>query len=246
LTCFTALALVACFAAAFVLPVFPSWKIVAPLLLFLGLFTLVNAPFDWLALGVTRALLRRGLSRGGWWPFHYALIDLLVAGVLMFGLAFAMVIAAQTFDDLAALRGGPDARILPLEDLFKSLHQNPTAPTNLWVWVLMFSSMIPSVVNFAIAALSFLRGLPFVHHWVLARLPPERAIYGEDRLFVSAVLALQVAGGVFLTLLAFYAFVTELLPHILPGFGGVLSDFGAWLADINLPEKAMAWIARQP
>src|SRR5262249_43990762 len=33
-----------------------------PSLLFLGLLTLLNAPFDWASLGLTRALLRRGLE----------------------------------------------------------------------------------------------------------------------------------------------------------------------------------------
>jgi hypothetical protein len=34
-------------------------------LMFLGLLTLINAPFDWASLGLTRALLRRGLELGG-------------------------------------------------------------------------------------------------------------------------------------------------------------------------------------
>jgi hypothetical protein len=36
------------------------WDETGPLLLFLGLLTLLNAPFDWASLGLTRALLRRG------------------------------------------------------------------------------------------------------------------------------------------------------------------------------------------
>jgi hypothetical protein len=48
-----------------------------PLLLFLGLLTLLNAPFDWASLGLTRALLRFGIEQGGPWPFFYALIDAL-------------------------------------------------------------------------------------------------------------------------------------------------------------------------
>ena len=40
-----------------------------------GLLTLLNAPFDWASLGLTRALLRRGLELGGWWPYLLALVD---------------------------------------------------------------------------------------------------------------------------------------------------------------------------
>jgi hypothetical protein len=32
------------------------------------LLKLLNAPFDWASLGLTWALLRRGLELGGWWP----------------------------------------------------------------------------------------------------------------------------------------------------------------------------------
>jgi hypothetical protein len=45
------------------------WQMLGPLLLFLGLLTLLNAPFDWVSVGLTRALLRRGPELGGWWPY---------------------------------------------------------------------------------------------------------------------------------------------------------------------------------
>jgi hypothetical protein len=57
--------ILACFGAAVWLSSIPTWQILGPLLLFLGLLTLLNAPFDWFSLGLTRALLRRGLELGG-------------------------------------------------------------------------------------------------------------------------------------------------------------------------------------
>jgi hypothetical protein len=36
-----------------------------------------------LSLGLTRALLRRGLELGGWWPYLLALVDAALAGVIM-------------------------------------------------------------------------------------------------------------------------------------------------------------------
>jgi hypothetical protein len=63
-----------------------------PLVLFLGLLTLLNAPFDWASLGLTRALLRRGLELGGWWPFLLALVDAVLASVIIACLALVMVI----------------------------------------------------------------------------------------------------------------------------------------------------------
>src|SRR5262249_34113573 len=58
-----------CFSAAMWLSHLEVWQILGPVLLFLGLLTLLNAPFDWASLGLTRALLRRGLELGGWWPY---------------------------------------------------------------------------------------------------------------------------------------------------------------------------------
>jgi hypothetical protein len=50
------------------------WKLGGPAILFLGFFTLINAPIDWASLGLTRALLRRGLQLGGWWPYLLAIV----------------------------------------------------------------------------------------------------------------------------------------------------------------------------
>jgi hypothetical protein len=58
--------IVACFSGANLLAPLDNWgEVVGPMLLFLGLLTLLNAPFDWASLGLTRALLRRGLECGG-------------------------------------------------------------------------------------------------------------------------------------------------------------------------------------
>ena len=53
-----------CFWAANAAATFDAWLGLGAMLLFLGLLTLINAPFDWAALGLTRALLRRGLRAG--------------------------------------------------------------------------------------------------------------------------------------------------------------------------------------
>lgn len=83
-----------------------SEVIVGPFLLFLGLLTLLNAPFDWASLGLTRALLRHGLELGGWWPYFLALVDAAFAAVIIAALAFVMVIGVQSFDELAVHGGG--------------------------------------------------------------------------------------------------------------------------------------------
>jgi hypothetical protein len=88
-------------ACATVLSYFGAWKTCGPLLLFLGLLTFINAPFDWVSLGLTRALLRFGLELKSWWPFLFALVDALCAAAIVALLALTVVIVVQTFDALA-------------------------------------------------------------------------------------------------------------------------------------------------
>ena len=103
---FVTTAVIICLISTSLLAPLASWDPAGPMLLFFGLLTLVNAPFDWASLGLTRALLRRGLERGGWWPLWYALIDAAAAAVIIAALTVAMVVFVQAFDDLAALAAG--------------------------------------------------------------------------------------------------------------------------------------------
>ena len=89
-----------------------NWEVAGPLMLFLGLLTLINAPFDWASLGLTRALLHRGLERGGWYPVLYGLVDAGLAACIITLLVIVMVVFVQEFDYLAFHAGG--AKILPI------------------------------------------------------------------------------------------------------------------------------------
>jgi hypothetical protein len=119
-----AVMILACLGSARLLPTLNTWEISGPMVLFLGLLTLLNAPFDWFSLGLTRALLRRGLELGGWWPYGLALVDAALAAVIIAVLALTMVVGVQAFDALAMHGGG--ASVLPLEPLFNGIAAHPT------------------------------------------------------------------------------------------------------------------------
>jgi hypothetical protein len=122
-----------------------------------GLLTLLNAPFDWASLGLTRALLRRGLELGGWWPYLLALVDACLAAIIAC-LALVMVIGVQAFDELAGHDAGKP--FLPLAPLFDGIAKTPAAPEYWWAYALLLSSMIPSLVNLAIGGMALTRGIP--------------------------------------------------------------------------------------
>ena len=167
---FLAMMILACLGSARLFAPLETWKISAgPMVLFLGLLTLLNAPFDWVSLGLTRALLRRGLELGGWWPYALALVDAGLAAVVIAALALTIVVGVQAFDGLAMHGGG--ASVLPLEPLFNGIAAHPTTPEYWWLYALLLSTMIPSLVNLVIGGASLLRGLPVLPSLLLRAIP---------------------------------------------------------------------------
>jgi hypothetical protein len=82
LSLFDATMIATCLIAARLLSPLQSWEALGPWLVFLGLLSLINAPFDWASLGLTRALLRRGLELGACWPYALALVDACLAALI--------------------------------------------------------------------------------------------------------------------------------------------------------------------
>jgi hypothetical protein len=235
--------LLAAFAGAYFLSVLENWKDAGVFLLVLGVLTLVNAPFDWVAIGFTRALLRLGLAPGGRGPYFYALLDAIVAVPLIMLLAFVTIVAVQTFDDIAVLRAGPQARILPLGPLFEGLENKPGDPTLWWIWLMLFSTLIPSLCNLVIGAAAFLRGLPFVNNWILSRMPIGKAMRDSERLYVSGALAGQLVGGMLISGVLIYVLAAYVVPLGLPAFGAYVRDFSETLAAYNAPARLIMWFA---
>jgi hypothetical protein len=223
-----------------------DWNDLGPSLLFLGLLTLINAPFDWASLGLTRALLRRGLELGGWWPYFLAIVDAILAAVIIATLAVTMVIGVQAFDNLAEHSGGTDARILPLEELFDGITENPGAPEYWWAYALLFSTMIPSLLNLMIGGASFIRGVPGLPSLLLRFMPAGKAVPPFDRQWLALVLTSQLFLGASLGIAAQAFLAIVVIFHILPWFGLELLDTARDVAEFDLPMRVMRLFGAGP
>jgi hypothetical protein len=202
-------------------------------LLFLGLLTVLNAPFDWVSLGLTRALLRRGLELGGWWPYLLALADALLASAVIAFLALVMVIGVQAFDGLAERAGG--APVLPLPQFFGGIAAHPEAPEYWWVYALLLSSMIPSLINLVIGGASLMRGVPGLPSVLLPFMPAGKAVPAFDRSWIALVLTLQVAVGAALGVAAQALLAVGVIRYAMPWLGLNLLDMARAVAVFNLP-----------
>jgi hypothetical protein len=227
--------LVICLIAPLLLSRLAFWGITGPLLLFLGLLSLLNAPFDWTSLGLTRALMRRGLELGGWYPYALALLDAGIAAVIIVALTLTTVVGVQTFDAFAV--GGRGAPVLPLEPLFNGIAADPTASEYWWIYALLLSTMIPSLVNLVIGGASFVRGLPGLSSLLLRKIPSRGNVLKWDRHWIATVLTAQVAAGAVLGIAAQIFLVWAILGHVMPFFGLELLGMARDVAAFDLPAQ---------
>jgi hypothetical protein len=164
----------ACLLAVGLLLPLRTWPYTGPLLLFQGLLTLINAPFNWASIGLTRALLRRGLELGGWWPYFLGVVNAVLATSIVAVLTLTMVIAVQAFDELVVHGGG--SAILPLEPLFDGISKNPGKSEYWWIYALLLATMIPSVIGLMIGGASLISGMPGLPNLLLRFMPEGKAV----------------------------------------------------------------------
>ena len=99
-----------------------------------------------------------------------ALVDAGLAALIIAALALTMVVGVQAFDALAVHGGGKP--VLPLVTLFTGIATHATAPEYWWLYALLLSTTIPSLVNLIIGGASLLRGIPFINSLLLRRMLP--------------------------------------------------------------------------
>jgi hypothetical protein len=219
LSLFIVVTIALCFVLTWLLPPYvrpQDWKTVGTFLLFFGVLPLLNAPFDFLSLGVTRGLLRRGLEVGGFSLLRYALIDVILALVIIVVLSVVLVIAIQLFGNLE-LRGG-QVRTIDLQRLFDSLEKHWLAGENWWVYALLLTTQAPSLFNLTIGSISLGRRIHWLADIILKRLPDGRPVIGADRVWLVplliARLVVPVFVGVTMGLIVIVGVVFWLLPSV--------------------------------
>ena len=190
----------ACLSAVGLLLPLQTWPYTGPLLLFQGLLTLINAPFNWVSIGLTRALLWRGLELGGWWPYFLGVANAVLATAIVAALTLTMVIAVQAFDEL--VRHGGGSPILPLDPLFEGISKNPGAPEYWWIYALLLATMIPSLLSLMIGGASLISGMPGLPSLILRFMPEGKAVPAFDRTWLAITLTLQIFSGAILGIAA--------------------------------------------
>lgn len=220
------------------LPHTDGWEVMGPLVLYYGLLPALNAPFLWFSVGTTRALLWLGLERKGWWPYVYALLDATIAVLVIVLLVGIIVMGVQTLD-LAAVRAGakPILPVAPLLDaVIDGFRTKSFKAEYWWIYTLMLSAMVPSLLNLGVGGFSLVRGLPVLSRYLHAQLPSGHAVAVRERSWISLVLALQMVTGVCLAIAAQFVLLPWwIFGHFLPGLGLGIFKFAQTVEALNLP-----------
>lgn len=115
----------------------------ASVFLFLAVFPLINALFDFLSYGVTLALLRFGLQAR--LPVLWGLVDLAVAAFLFLALGATLVAVVHGLNLLAG------TSLLDLEALFLGVWVAPW--DYVWLYLMLFSTILPTALHGLISLL---------------------------------------------------------------------------------------------
>ncbi len=201
---------------------FGSWsevdETIRGLFIFLGVLPFINGLLDWVSYGVTLGLLKRGMAKGGAWAFWFGLLDLCFALVAFF--ALGLVLGGS----ILGLNWIADTDIFSLSALINGIRETPEAYG--WVYLMLFSTLLPTALHFGLALIScqaWLAHVPCLRNFT------ERCIDTAQNSTLNALGAALLVGGLWVLIpwLTVGAFAILLLFgwDILAGVGGTYLAF---------------------
>lgn len=202
------------------------------LLLFWLVLPLVNAPLDWLSLGVTRGLLQtaRAGHHGGWSALGFGLLDLVFALVFLFLIAAVLVVATAWGNVVAG------KTLVDLGVIFAGLRADPWSVNHWWVYFMMLSTLVPTLVHFALAGGAATLWLP--QRWreqIAHNLAQNHYKTSAAWFFLTFTPAIGFVLAPALLMWGLYAVVAAHGGWL----GGHLLDWAEWLVRLVNPHNAM-------
>jgi hypothetical protein len=143
---------------------------------------------------------------------------------------------------LMPAHGGGVKPVVSLAPFFDGIAAHPTAPEYWWVYALVFSTMIPSIVNLMVGGASLMRGVPSVPSLLLKFMPANKAVPAFDRAWIATVLTLQLVGGAIFGVAVQFALIYAVFWHVMPWLGLELLDMTRAVAAFDLPGRIIAWL----
>lgn len=134
----------------------------AALLVFLSLLPALNGLADWLSLSASRALFNR-LANGRaafWLSAAFALLDLILAALFLF-LVSVLCVGGVGLAEWLHARGGA-APLIDARAIVDSIRDAPAAARNWWVYLMLGTTLVPTLIHLIAALVALVGLLPFI------------------------------------------------------------------------------------
>ena len=175
-----------------------TWPKVSYLMLFLGVFPSINALADFASIGLTRYLLRKGLTGLTWLQ---SLIDLL-GGLVIFGCLGAGLITYVHF-----VRTVDGRALLDLPGMFAGLEQNKG--DYWWLAFMLISTLIPTALHLMVGVGTVLVQYPApLRRWVAAKLESGGNGMDTDGWQGSWAVCAMITASICVPIIGFYLILT--------------------------------------
>lgn len=229
------------FAALF--SVSSTWGKAGPMILYMGFLPVLNSVFDWISVGITRALMWRGIQRRAWWPLYYSLIDAAIAVVLIFLLSACLIISVLVFNCAANCACVGNDVQLDVAGLLYGIQSHPLDSGFWWAYALVGTTLLPSITNLMIGGASTTSGIPWLSNILLDSMPKDNSPPIHDRIWMALLWASNRVLGGMVGIIVQVTLLVGLLVYILPPVGIELLDFLETLETEHGVENLL-WLVR--
>lgn len=207
---------------------FAPWHKIPPSLaadlLFIGLFPLINAVFDYASYAVTLTLIRWGL-RANWGAAFLGLLDLGLAALLYTAAGATMILAIVAANRLAGVT------LYPLAPLFAGIRADPMS--YLWVYLMLFATVLPTVAHGVVATFRLSGLIPVRWRQTLTGwIGKDDAAVATAAPFLVGTLWLVSVLGPCLALFGLYLLAATFWEEPLLGYLSLFEHLARWLGEV--------------
>ncbi|MGV6810032.1 MAG: hypothetical protein ACWA5U_09170 [bacterium] len=152
------------------------------IILFWFLLPILNAFLDWLSLSITRGLLHAvsHSHHSGFVALLWILLDLLLAFILLLLMIAGLLITIQ----LASLAANQE--LIDIDWLLFEMEIQPFAPQHGWIYFMLFSTLIPTLLHFSLVGGAVMVSIPrATRHWLATNLTQDHHRIGLAWLYLT-------------------------------------------------------------
>lgn len=194
------------------------------------ILSMINAFFDWISIGITRYLVTMGLRYRGIWPLIFGVIDVAFGFFILVDLSITLIILAQVMS--TSVSANDRDLIFYLRSVIGETQSGASknGVENFWAYFIVFSTLIPSLLNFVFGTFSVL------HSFRIFKFNGKNLdVFRNGEMDISGILSIFKISLTFSILLAistalFVAFSLVVFNFIIPGYGSALSEIVSTMA----------------